>query len=685
MGKSILKHQQMRYITTLFFCSFFSLSAFAKIITLEAGQNKLSIDLVEGLTDFTHDGKKMISNFAASFHYKGKKIKSTMYKKHAYEWLSKEHLVVQHSSSKLPNLEQHFVQHGKEFICYITLKAVKDEVLASNFMSPIDTEGAACISLQEGNESRIMLMPSVNRNSYQWYYPLLHATTTDSRRGYYVTTIFNNDTRHGLILGAITHDTWKSGVLYQSKEEQGITNFTLASGIKAEYDVLPHGAVKGKEITSAKFSVGYYDDYRQGLLQYAKMNAEIIPRKTNNVSWDDKGVRTWKTWGPGSQKLDLTYDKILETSDFFGTTNLAKEDFAIVIAGKTNIKNYKGFVQHTEGNKQWAGGYFNPFKLSSIDMIDDKAFKDGEKIYTYRELLIKDKKGKPVEITNLGGNKIMYVLDPTHPITKKRALLKIGNKIKAGNKFLRLDFLFHGAVEGVHYDKNITTGAQAYNYGIEYIKKAVGDNIHINLAISPFFPYHFADSRRSSGDTYEYISSIAYQLNSLAGDWWMGNGNLFEYLQAGSLVFDGKKDDSHLSQSQINAKIVTSGFVMLSDDYLNPQMQQNIHKYLNKKSVLDALKLGKCFQPVEINNDLPNVFVHYQDKDNLYLAVFNYSRKERIENISLERLFTSDHRANKYSFTNIWTDETFVQSSKDVLKLTLPAQGSKLYKLRVLN
>jgi len=675
----------MRYTVIVFLFTFFSLSAFSEVITFEAGVNKLNIDLSEGLADFTHDNKKMIVNFATSFQYKGKKVKSTMYKKHRHQWLSKEHLMIEHTDAKLPILEQHFIQHDKEFICYIKLKAVNDEVLASNFMSPIDTEGAACIDLQEGNESRIMLMPSVNRNSYRWKYPLLNTTTTTTGTGYYVTTVFDNETRHGLVMGAITHDTWKSGILYQSKKEQGITNFTLASGIKAEYDVLPHGAVKGKEISSAKFSIGYYDDYRQGLLQYARMNAEIIPRKTNNVSWDDSGVRTWKTWGPGSQKLDLTYDEILETSDFLSSKDIGKEDFAIVIAGKTSVKNYSAFVEHVQENKQITGGYFNPFKLRSIDQIDQKAYREGKKIYTYRDIVIKDPNGDPVAITNLGGKQKMYVLDPTHPITKKRALSKITNKIKAGNKFLRLDFLFHGAVEGVYYDKNITTGAQAYNYGIEYIKNAVGDNIHINIAISPFFPYHFADSRRSSGDTYEYISSIAYQLNSLAGDWWMGNGNLFEYLQAGCLVFDRKKDIPNLSQSQINAKIVTSGFVMLSDDYLNPKMQQNINKYLNKKSVVDALKLGKCFQPVEINSDSPNTFVHYQDKDNVYLAVFNYSKKASIENLSLDRLFTPDHRANKYSFTDIWTDETFVQSTKDVLKLSLPPQGSKVYKLKVIH
>ena len=674
----------MRYIIALIFCTFFSLNAFTKVITLEAGTNKLSIDLSEGLASFTHDGKKMISNFVASYRLKGKKIQSSMYQKHSYEWLTKEHLVVQHTSSKFPNLEQHFVQHGEEFICYIKIKSLKGELLHSNFMSPIDTKGKACIDLHEGEECRIMLMPSVNRNSYRWRYPLVDATTAEEK-GYYVTTIFDNDTRHGLVMGAITHDTWKSGILYQSKKGEGIINFTLASGIKAEYDVLPHGEVKGTEVSSAKFSIGYYNDYRQGLLQYANMNTEVVPRKINNASWDDNGVRTWKTWGPGSQKLDLTYEEILGTSDFLSTTNLAKEDFAIVIAGKTSVKNYKDFVQHTQGNKQITGGYFNPFKLSSIDMIDAKAFREGKKIYTYRELLIKDRKGKPVEITNLGGNKIMYVLDPTHPITKKRISAKITNKIKAGNRFLRLDFLFHGAVEGVYYDKNITTGAQAYYHGIEYIKSLVGDSIHINIAISPFFPYHFADSRRSSGDTYEYIESIAYQLNSLSGDWWMGNDNLFEYLQAGSLVFEGKKDIPQLSQSQINAKIVTSGFVMLSDDYLNPFMQENISKYLSKKSVLDALKLGKCFQPVEINSDSPNTFVHYQDKDHLYLAVFNFSKKASTESLALERLFNSDHHASKYSFTDIWTDKTFVHSSKEILKVALPPQGSKLYKLKVVH
>ena len=64
----------------------------------------------------------------------------------------------------------------------------------------------------------------------------------------------------------------------------------------------------------------------------------------------------------------------------------------------------------------------------------------------------------------------------------------------------KLDFLSHGAIEGKHYLPNMTA-MRAYNYGMQYVRDAVGGKMFVSLSIAPLFPgAEYAHSRRISCD-----------------------------------------------------------------------------------------------------------------------------------------------------------------------------------------
>src|SRR5579864_9839761 len=70
----------------------------------------------------------------------------------------------------------------------------------------------------------------------------------------------------------------------------------------------------------------------------------------------------------------------------------------------------------------------------------------------------------------------------------------------AGFDYIKLDFLSHGALEGVHYDSSVRTGMQAYNEGMRYVLNALGGRMFVSLSIAPLFPYQYGHSRRIACD-----------------------------------------------------------------------------------------------------------------------------------------------------------------------------------------
>ncbi len=120
------------------------------------------------------------------------------------------------------------------------------------------------------------------------------------------------------------------------------------------------------------------------------------------------------------------------------------------------------------------------------ERIRERGFKAGiwlapflvaESSATYREhpdWVVRDGEGRPV-IASTNWNRTSYALDCTHPDAQawleELARTMVGDW---GFQYLKLDFIYAGAVEGVRHDRR-STRAQAYRRGPEALRRGAGD------------------------------------------------------------------------------------------------------------------------------------------------------------------------------------------------------------------
>ena len=93
----------------------------------------------------------------------------------------------------------------------------------------------------------------------------------------------------------------------------------------------------------------------------------------------------------------------------------------------------------------------------------------------------------PLTHQQLGVSDKMWVLDPTHPGAAKHLQDLFGRLVKAGYSLFKLDFLYAGALAGLRHEPG-TTGIEALGLGLELIRKAAPEPVHINLCGMPLLP-----------------------------------------------------------------------------------------------------------------------------------------------------------------------------------------------------
>jgi len=93
----------------------------------------------------------------------------------------------------------------------------------------------------------------------------------------------------------------------------------------------------------------------------------------------------------------------------------------------------------------------------------------------------------PLTHKQLGVSGTMRVIDPTHPGAAKHLQDLFGRLVKAGYTLFKLDFLYAGALAGSRHDAAVT-GIEALGRGLELIRKAAPEPVHINLCGMPLLP-----------------------------------------------------------------------------------------------------------------------------------------------------------------------------------------------------
>ncbi|OAS16074.1 alpha-galactosidase [Paenibacillus oryzisoli] len=663
-------------------------------VVVDNGLCRIIVDLASGLTEFEWNSGSRLSSAYSAARFKEQYVVSTEYSAHKLA-VSDTHMIhddfgtgcrfsVVHSAESLPIMKQTFwlYEEAPHFFVQVELES-KSEALETNYLSPLTVNpasGSSAIYLDgEVHELRALLIPFDN-DKWVRYQSMAMPNKLES---YEVTAIFEPVSRKGLVLGSVTHDTWKTGLQVVGCEGAAVHQLEVYGGAAGEYtrDSLPHGSLIGHTVVSPRIFVGMYEDYRTGLEEYGKANAVIVPP----LQWEHGVPFGWNSWSAAGGELD--YELYTHTSDFLkslydggfhhqGTVYINFDSFW------TNLsqEQLQDAVRHVRDNGQKPGIYWTPFAFWGKDFDGVVEGTDGK--YTYRDLLLRDERGHI--LPELDGG---LAIDPTHPGNLMRTEWHLERFVRWGFEYIKLDFLGHGALEGMHFDKGIRTGLQAYNLGMALIKtrldpKVIGRPFFINLSIAPMFPHQYAHSRRMSCDAFGTLEDTAYMLNSLTYGWWM-NGTLFpfndpdhtvlykSFNQASTMLSEGR--------SRLNASLIAGTVLLMGDDFRHEEARTRAGDWLSRPELLTIAKTGKSFVPVEGNTDAGSDHVFYQMTDkNCWIAVFNFNKDETVEKrISIERLGLPGNTT--YWLHDLW-EETVLQSKGDISVRLKPAE-SKIFKL----
>src|SRR5882757_5408445 len=161
-------------------------------------------------------------------------------------------------------------------------------------------------------------------------------------------------------------------------------------------------------------------------------------------------------------------------------------------------------------------------------------------------------------------------IDPTHPGFKQMTAYYLNFFKSYGFDFLKLDFLSHGALEGIHFDTNVMTGMQAYNQGMAYVMAQNNGRMFLSAAISPIFPYQYTHSRRIYCDASTSIADTAATMQAVSYGWWLSS-RLYQFSDPDMMKFSGGSANENQSRL-INCAV--AGTVFLNSDDLTSHAAQ---------------------------------------------------------------------------------------------------------------
>lgn len=562
-----------------------------------------------------------------------------------------------------------YVYPGKPFF-FVQVKVYGKNV-ATNYISPLTTSE---VMIEGAGDKRGLAVPFDNDMWVRYNaQPLEKASYTSSE----VTALYNNDNRRGLIIGSVEHTVWKSGIKVQHMDDKlTLTAFGGLSDSVITHDKIMHGKVSTNNTlcSSPKIMVGMFDDWRNGMEEYARANKLAEPPVI--AAWKKATPMGWNSWGAIQSKINL--DKAKRVVDFFsdsckgfrneaGTLYIDLDSYwDNMMKGGINgdVSALQEFVQYCRSKNCKPGIYWAPF----TDWGKHDRQVEGSASWNY-----------PATWTRQNG-KIMDVdgalaMDPTHPATRARMVTYINRFKELGFEMIKVDFLGHAALESDRfYDRAVTTGMQAYRAGMEFLDSVLDNKMLVYAAISPTMATaRYVHMRRIGCDAFSAIDNTEYTLNSTGYGWWQST--LYDYIDADHVVFN--KETAGANRARMASALVT-GTLITGDDFATTgAWSEAAKRLLQNKDLLSVVKDGHSFRPLEANTGNNGVVLFTKTvKGAIYLAAFNYNNTGRKYMISPARLGLTGAE---------WKiEELFSQASSTItgnLELDLPAADAVIYKI----
>lgn len=667
---------------------------------IECGKWAISLDPDSKKVTFAKEGSDVLSGVSVRFKYNGEVYDTSDYTAASFSDTAvadkagdaHAYTISYTTGGGMPAVDQTFFMFADRdyFLTEVTLKS--DSKIKSNYIAPVYTTEHN-LFLPADNSNRFLTVPFDNDGFITYGSHTLGCTAQDKAAigriprdsiSFEVTSIFNGNTQKGLVVGSVEHDNWKSAVRVTGSPmtQSYISRLECFSGVthsatRDEYEgvLIEHGSLSGTEVKSARFLVGLFDDWRTGMETYGEINNVYAPKRP----WNGPTPFGWNSWG--GMATHVNYEGVLSVSDFVkeniqGHGNFAPDNVVFIgldsYWGNLNWDELEDFCNRCRANGQIPGIYTTPFSNwthSDSDPIE------GNNGYYYGDALL-----------YVNGKKTSR-LDPTHPGTLSLMNYQIDRFKAMGIKYIKLDFLNHGSCEADgFYNKEITTGIQAYNYGMKHFAERCGDDMFIVLSISPLFPAQYANARRISCDAWGEMWHTSYMMNSLSFGWWLDR--VYSYNDPDHLVMGDRSDAENMSRMTSG---VCTGYCMMGDNlstagnYIGTAAsQEKAKKYFTNPEINEAINLGRSFRPayghlLHGRNNSIDLF-YLETDDSWYIAYFNYEEATKSGWLDLSTLGIDAGKVDMDRSKEIWFNKNVEIDSRG-LKYELPYNQAKLFRL----
>ncbi len=582
------------------------------------------------------------------------------------------------------------------FVCSLSVTKGDGTQVKANRVVPL-CSGSSTIFLPEDKDNRMIFVPWDNDAFISYSNNYLHNNDMYSHE---VTAIYNYTTRYGVVAGAVDHDIWKSAIHVNSSEYYKVDELALISGytdadtrdVSNDNVLMPHGTVSGDTVSSSRFMVGCFDDWRDGLETFGEACTKVEPRR----EWVGGTPYGWNSWGV--MATNVSYQGTIDVGDFIKDNLVAHgfhDELGRVVLSLDSWWNenftssqIEDFVAYCNENNMIPGLYYGPFcYFGGSEESLNNSVPGTSGAYKYKDIALKQNG----EYKLLDG---AYCLDPTHTGTKLFMVYNIERFQKWGIKYLKCDFMSQGAIEADSWSA-ASTGMEAYNKGMQFFLKQLGDEVYVNLSIAPLFPYQYAHGRRISCDAWGTIDHTKYEMNSLSFGWWLNK--VYFANDPDHLVMKGDEallggvvvgyDTDGVNRARLTSGLVTGAF-LLGDNYSDnvdcgyPELsRQQAINLLTNENINEIPRTCHSFRPVEgaaSGNDPEKIFSYRNDKY-VYVAVFNYSDVLGSSGkISYERLGIDYSQVS--AIEELWIGSD-VNSSETEFSYSVPWRDARMYRL----
>ncbi len=536
--------------------------------------------------------------------------------------------------------------------------------IETNRLVPLIANGNddACPTCWSSLFSKMLLVPYDNDQWNRYEAVPLRV----GRRSYELTELLNEESGEGLLFGAIDYDRWKNAIVCSHASTR---HLLCISGVADEgtKDVCPHGTILGVSVSSARFVFFFGSDWRRVLEDYGRLIEKLHPP----VRWEEGVPFGFNTFAGLARKMsnevfertaDFMIDTLLPRSfqnngvvylNLDGGWQMLPEDERVRIREKIKAKGQK------------VGLYDGTFVFRPRRDTGFETEIPGCPGHTFAEIMLRDPWGELLEPVDG-----LYAMDVTHPLWREYTRRKFEDYKEWGYDYLKIDFLSHGAMEGVHFDKSIRTGRQAINKAYEFLRELIspenmGKPFFLSLSIAPLFPCGFGHARRFCCDAFGTNEYIEYVLNTQTYGWWE-NRTLYDFNDPDHIVllksFNIPRDTREgEARARYTTAVISGAMMLLSDDFDRPEAVERALKFACNEEVNAIARSRVAFRPSAPNGASSAHVYTAEIGGETYAAVFGWK-------LCPEEIVFSPEKAGlpRGTYRDLWSGKRFDLSNEDL-------------------